>query len=188
LHAARQAAGLLSPVTTSQQEGSVTESFAPFAEEFLRFTSEIVWCTATTVDSAGRPRSRVLHPIFEVTDDRPVGWVLTGRTPVKSRHLAANPHVACAYWSPAQNVVYLDCVASWVADNDAETKRYVFDLFATTPPPLGYGPEGVAGYGPDGPASPIFTPLRLDPWRVQILRFEGWTGNLTPRIWRAESG
>ena len=50
-------------------------SFAPFAEDFLAITAEVVWCTATTVDAAGRPRSRILHPIFEVAEGRPVGWV-----------------------------------------------------------------------------------------------------------------
>lgn len=160
----------------------MAERFAEIEEDFLAFTAEIVWCTATTVDPRGRPRSRVLHPIFIVVDGRPVGWVLTSRTPVKTTHLAANPHVACSYWSPAQNTVQADCVASWV--EDPHEKLRVYDLFATTPPPLGYD---VSGYGPDGPRSPLFTPLRLDPWRVQVLRFPGWGGDLTPRIWRPEA-
>ncbi len=159
----------------------MAESFAEFEDDFLRFTSEIVWCTVTTVDPKGRPRSRVLHPIFEVLDGRPVGWVITGKTPVKVKHLAANPYVACSYWSPAQNVVYVDCVASWV--EVAADKRHVWDLFTTTPPPLGYD---LAGFGWEGPQSPIFTPLRLDPWRVQIMSgAEFPSGNLTPRMWRA---
>ncbi len=75
----------------------MTASFAPFQDEFLAFTAEIVWCTMATVDAQGRPRQRIMHPIWQVLDDRPVGWVLTGRTPVKTRHLATNPHVSCAY-------------------------------------------------------------------------------------------
>ncbi len=157
-------------------------SFAPFQDEFLAFTTKIVWCTMATVDAQGRPRQRIMHPIWQVVGDRPVGWVLTGRTSVKTRHLAANPHVSCAYWSQAQHTVVADCVASWV--EDATVKRQVGDLFATTPPPLGYdlGGGGILA----GPDDPRFTPLRLAPWRVQILRFEGWTGNLTPRMWLAE--
>ncbi|MFN8540721.1 MAG: pyridoxamine 5'-phosphate oxidase family protein [Thermomicrobiales bacterium] len=114
----------------------MTAPFAPFAADFLHLTGEIVWCTATTVDAKGRPRSRILHPIWQVRDDQPVGWVVTGQTPIKTRHLAANPHLACSYWSPAQHTVMIDCVASWI--EDAATKRHVFDLFMTTPPPLGY--------------------------------------------------
>jgi uncharacterized pyridoxamine 5'-phosphate oxidase family protein len=102
------------------------ESFAALEEEFLRFTREIVLCMATTVDAGGRPRSRMLHPIFEVVDGRPGGWVETSKTPVKAAHLAANPYMACAYRSPAQNTVFVDCLARWV--EDAKAKRQVFDL------------------------------------------------------------
>jgi hypothetical protein len=158
----------------------MAESFAAYAAQFLQYTGEIVWCTATTVDAKGRPRSRILHPIWQVIDDRPVGWVVTGKTPIKTGHLAANPHMACSYWSPAQHTVAIDCLASWV--EDAATRRHIFDLFMTTPPPLGYD---LNGFGAAGPASETFTPLRLDPWRVQITRFDGWFGNRTPRIWRA---
>lgn len=109
-----------------------------------------------------------------------MGWVVTSKTPVKVGHLAANPYVACSYWSPDQNIVYADCVASWVEDE--ESKRYVWDLFMTTPP-LGYD---LSWFRPQRPAHPLFSPLRLDPWRVQVLRFEGGEGNLVPRTWRAD--
>jgi uncharacterized pyridoxamine 5'-phosphate oxidase family protein len=159
----------------------LTTSFAPFAEQFLQYAHEIVWCTVTTIDAKGRPRSRILHPIWQIIDDRPVGWIVTGQTPVKARHLAANPHLACSYWSPEQHTVMIDCVASWV--EDADLKRHIFDLFMTTPPPLGYD---LRGFGAEGPESPTFTPLRLDAWRVQITPFEGWFGSRKSRIWRAE--
>ena len=154
-------------------------SFAEFEQDFLQFTSEIVWCTVTTVDPQGRPRSRILHPLWQMIDGLPVGWVFTNKSPLKARHLAANPHVACSYWSPAQNTVMIDCVADWV--EDAATKRQIWDLFMTTPPPLGYD---LRAFGVPGPDSPAFTPLRLDPWRVQVLRFAGF-GN-RPRMWRAD--
>lgn len=160
----------------------MTASFAAFEQEFIQFTSEIVLCTVTTVSPDGRPRSRMLHPLWQVIDDRPVGWIATSKTPVKVRHLAANPYIACSYWSPAQNVVYIDCVARWV--EDLADKQYVWDAFMTTPPPVGYD---LSGYGADGVSNPLFAPLRLDPWRVQIMRGEEFPlGNLTPRMWRAD--
>ncbi|MGH8932854.1 MAG: pyridoxamine 5'-phosphate oxidase family protein [Egibacteraceae bacterium] len=160
--------------------------FEEIREDFLRFTAAIVLCTVTTVDERSRPRSRMLHPIFTERDGRPVGWVLTAPTALKVRHLAHSPYVACSYWSPAQNVVYADCIATWVADQDE--KDAVYDLFLTTPPPLGYGDEGMAGFGPDGPRSALFTPLRLDPWRIQVLRGEEYPmGNMVPKKWRATS-
>jgi hypothetical protein len=87
----------------------VRTSFADIEQDFLRCTADIVYCTVTTVDAQCRPRSRVMHPIFEVVDGEPLGWAVTDRSPVKTRHPAANPHVSCAYWSPPQNTVYLDC-------------------------------------------------------------------------------
>lgn len=160
----------------------MSESFAALEQEFLQLTSEIIWCTVTTVDPKGRPRSRVLHPIWQVLAGRPVGWIVTGKTPVKARHLATNPHVACSYWSPAQSVVYADCIAGWV--EDLATRQQVWHLFMTTPPPLGYD---LSGFGYEGPQNPIFTPLRLDAWRVQIMSGTEFPyGNLVPRMWRAD--
>lgn len=157
-------------------------SFVNIQEDFLRFTADIVYCTVTTVDAQGRPRSRVMHPIFEVVDGQPIGWAVTDRSPVKTRHLAANPYVSCAYWSPAQNTVYVDCRASWV--DDIAGKQHVWALFRGTPPPLGWG--DMSAYEPEGIAHPLFQPLRLSPWRVQVLRAEQVArGDFHPRTWRA---
>ena len=97
----------------------------------------------------------MLHPVFTVRDGRPLGWALTGRTPLKTRHLAANPHMSCAFWTPSQDTVFADCRAEWV-EADAE-KEEVWDLFHDTSPPLGWGPEGMAGYGPERWRNPVFT-------------------------------
>ena len=96
------------------------------------------------------------------------------------RHLATNPHVACLYWSPAQNTVAIDCVAGWVEDDDV--RQRVWELFADPEPP-GWG--DLSGYGDAGIHHPRFHVLRLEPYRVQILRTEQLaTGDLTPRTWR----
>jgi hypothetical protein len=160
-------------------------AFAELADDFLRITAATVFCTATTVDAKQRPRGRMLHPIFVVRNGRPLGWALTGRTPLKTRHLAANPHMSCAYWKPSHDTVFVDCVAVWVqADSE---KQEVWELFRGTPPPLGWGPEGMAGYGPEQWRSPEFTPLRLEPWRVQVMPGAEYPhGRLTGRVWRDE--
>jgi uncharacterized pyridoxamine 5'-phosphate oxidase family protein len=160
----------------------MTVPFAELAEDFLAFTADIVYCTVTTVDPAGRPRSRVMHPIFEVVDGQPRGWAVTDRSPVKTRHLAGNPFVCCSYWSPAQNTVTIDCEARWVEDE--KTKQDVWDLFRGTPPPLGWG--DLAAYEPEQIHHPLFQPLQLTPWRVQVLRAEQLAANdFRPRTWRA---
>ncbi|WP_037062679.1 pyridoxamine 5'-phosphate oxidase family protein [Pseudonocardia acaciae] len=161
----------------------LVDDFAAIEDDFVRMTTQTVFCTATTVDPLGRPRNRMLHPIFVVRDGRPVGWAVTGRTPVKTRHLAANPHLACAFWNPTQDTVFVDCVAAWVTDDDE--KRRVFDLFLETPTPLGWGADGMAGFGPERWRHSLFTPLRLDPWRVQVMAGAEYpSGELAGRVWR----
>ena len=54
----------------------------------------IVWCTIATVDTKGRPFSRILHPIWEGA----TGWIATGRQTLKTKHLAKNPMLAISYW------------------------------------------------------------------------------------------
>ena len=121
-----------------------------------------------------------------VRDGRPVGWALTGRTPLKSRHLAANPHMSCSFWSPSQDTVFVDCVAAW--DEDEAEKEEVWRVFEQESP-LGWGAEAVAGWGEERWRSPIFTPLRLALWRVQVMRGEEYPrGRLTGRVWRPPTG
>lgn len=159
--------------------------FSEVEEDFLRITGETVFCAATTVDGKGRPRGRMLHPIFLVRDGRPLGWALTGRTPLKTRHLEANPHMSCSFWSPSQDTVFAECMTSWV--EDGSEKEDVWNVFLDTPEPLGWGPDGMAGYGLERWRNPVFTPLRLEPWRVQVMRGQEYpAGALTGRVWRAE--
>jgi hypothetical protein len=84
----------------------------PFSEreqDFLRITAASVFGVATTVDEHGRPRSRMLHPIFPVRGGRPLGRAPTGRTPLKTRPLAANPRMSCSFWTPSHDTVFVDC-------------------------------------------------------------------------------
>jgi general stress protein 26 len=163
----------------------VSVPFSEIEDHFLQITASTVFCVATTVDGRGRPRGRMLHPIFVARDGRPVGWALTARTPLKTRHLAVNPHVSCAYWTPSHDTVFADCLATWVED-EAE-KQDVWELFLTTPVPLGWGPEGMAGYGSDRWHNPVFTALRLEPWRVQVMLGEKYPrGALTGTVWMAD--
>jgi hypothetical protein len=162
----------------------VSVPFSEIEADFLRITAATVFCVVTTVDLQSRPRGRMLHPIFVARDGRPLGWALTGRTGLKTRHLAANPHVCCAFWTPSQDTVFVDCVATWVED-EAE-KREVWELFLKTPLPLGWGPDGMAGYGAEGWGHPLYTALRLEPWRVQVMRGEEFpAGKLSGSVWRA---
>jgi Pyridoxamine 5'-phosphate oxidase len=157
-------------------------NFDEISDEFLRITGEVVWATVATVDTRGRPRTRMLHPIWEITGGQPVGWIGTSRSPLKTRHLAATPYVSVAYWSPAHETVNADCRAAW-ADDERER---VWRLYAETEPPRGYDPAAVPPFK-DGPLGGVWAVLRLDPWRVRVLNAEDFrAGRYYDRYWTSE--
>ena len=135
------------------------------APSFVEMAHKIVWCSAATVDAQGRPRSRVLHPIWEWDGEQLVGWIATGKTPIKAAHLAAHPFISCNYWTPEQDTCVAECAASWVGD--AAGKQAVWDKLANGPEPVGYDPAMIPGW--ESAASPGFSALRLDPWRVRVM-------------------
>ena len=156
--------------------------FSELQDDFLRITADVVWCTVATVDTQGRPRTRILHPYWEVVDGRPVGWVGTSQSPLKTRHLAENPYVSCSYWSPKHETAYADCRAEWAP---SENER-VWQLFLDAEPPLGYDPATMPPFK-DGPLGGGFQALRLDPWRVMVLPAEAMaSGQWYDRVWRAD--
>lgn len=140
-------------------------SLAEIGPEFVDMANSIVWCTAATVDAKGRPWSRVLHPIWELEDDQPLGWIATGATPIKRAHLEAHPYLSCNYWTPAHDTCLAECHASWV--EDAETKAAVWDKYVNGPEPVGYDPSMIPGW--ENAASPGFSVLRLVPWRLRVM-------------------
>ncbi|MET7718944.1 pyridoxamine 5'-phosphate oxidase family protein [Streptomyces sp. NPDC005407] len=154
------------------------ESFSEIEDKFVEYIQGIVYCTMITVDKKGRPRARVLLPIWEVDDGRPIGWLAAYRTPVKVAHLANNPHTTYSYWDPRQNAVYVDSVSTWVEDE--ETKRYVWDLYGKgSPTGVGYNP---GNFWRGGPTDPQYHVIRIEPWRIQVLR----GSDLSSRIWTDE--
>ena len=106
-------------------------SMSEVAPAFVSMAHQIVWCSAATVDEDGRPRSRVLHPIWEWSDGNLTGWIATGPTPLKRAHLAAHPYLSCNYWSPSQDTCVAECTAEWCFD--IETRKRVWDLLANGP-------------------------------------------------------
>jgi general stress protein 26 len=129
-------------------------------DDFVRVAHRIVWCSLVTVDRQGRPRSRVVHPIWQ-RGDALTGWLFTRPTPLKHAHLARTPYVSCSYWDPRHEVAVAECHAEFA--DDAETREYLWELFASTPEPLGYDPK-ILGAGDH--LDPKITVLRLTPWRL----------------------
>ena len=158
----------------------VVESEAPpvaLVETFVATAHRIVWATVATVDRRGRPRSRILHPLWERTEAGLTGWIVTRRSPLKTAHLARTPFVSCAYWDATHDVAIADCHADW--EPDVAERGRVWALFAAAPEPLGYDFHAV---WPDGPGAEGSAALRLDPWRLQTA--DAMTV-ATPCAWRA---
>lgn len=135
--------------------------FSEMQAEFTEQINKMVWCNVATVDSKGRPRSRILHPIWEGT----VAWIATRPQSHKAKHLALNPHVSLAYIADIAKPVYVDAYAEWVLDNP--TKQRIWDLIAHTPSPVGYNPQPVFGAVDD----PRFGVLKITPWRIEVYKY-----------------
>ncbi|CAM3816234.1 pyridoxamine 5'-phosphate oxidase family protein [Kibdelosporangium persicum] len=147
-------------------------SLAELADDLAEITGRIVWSTVSTTDRLGRPRARIMHPVWEIGAASVIGFVGTRRTPVKVAHIARSPWVTCAYWSPDHDAAFLDCHVTWVG---AEA----WDRLAA-----GYDP---ATLWPDGPSSPEFAAWELRPYRIQVIRGADVTAGLPSPIWTASS-
>lgn len=147
------------------------ENFSVIAEEFDRRIKKIVWCTFTTIDRQGRPRSRMIHPIW----DGNTGWIATGRQSFKAKHIAEHEFVSLTYWDPDHEQIYAECKAEWVDDN--ETKQKVWDLYGSTPEPLGYD---LTMFWPE-PTHESYGVLKLTPWRIELSSLADMAN---PKVWR----
>ena len=134
------------------------------APAFVDMAHRIVWCSAATVDHQGRPRSRILHPLWEWDGAELVGWIATGPTPTKRAHLQHSPFVSCSYWTDNHDTCIAECRADWYFDD--ETRTAVWRKFADAPAPVGYDPAIIPAW--DKPTSESFAALRLEPWRLRV--------------------
>ncbi|MEY2422936.1 MAG: hypothetical protein QOI95_3003 [Acidimicrobiaceae bacterium] len=132
---------------------------------FVEMAHRIVWCSAATVDTEGRPRSRVLHPMWQWDGSELVGWIATGPTPTKRTHLEQSPHISLNYWAANHDTCTAECVTEWVEDDEGRVR--IWDLFKNGPAPVGYDPAIIPPWK-DGPLSPAFMPLRVAPWRLRV--------------------
>jgi hypothetical protein len=94
-------------------------TFAEIEPEFIQRVHSVVWCNGATVDTRGRPRTRVLHPIWEGA----TGWITTRRSSPKVKHLAARPFLSLAYIKDPFKPIYVECYAAW--DGDLAARRRI---------------------------------------------------------------
>lgn len=139
-------------------------ALAQVAPAFIEMAHRIVWATVATVDTHGRPRSRILHPIWQWDGTRLVGWIATSPTPTKRAHLAARSYASVSYWSPTHDTCVAECRAALMYDDD--TRIMVWNLFREGPEPVGYDPAMVPAW--PGPTAEPFAALWLEPWRLRV--------------------
>ena len=110
-----------------------------------------------------------------------MGWIATGRSSFKAKHLARNPYVSVSYWDQQHEMVFAECRAEW-ADDPAEKER-AWKLIKGQPEPYGYDP---AMFWQGGPADPSFGALRLTPWRIELYSIKDMMQGSGGKVWRAE--
>ena len=76
---------------------------ATVAPAFVGMAHATVWATVATVDRLARPRTRILHPIWEWDGSALVGWIATRPTPVKRVHIEHSPFLSITYWAPSHD-------------------------------------------------------------------------------------
>ena len=147
--------------------------FSQIEVDFIQRVHTMVWCNAATIDHQQRPRSRILHPIWEGS----TGWIGTHRDSYKSKHLAENPYISLAYITNVMQPVYVDCKTEWIAD--VAEKRRVWNLFKNAPEPLGFDPARDFFY----PEHDNFGLLKLTPWRIDLVSFPAPSFEEGTRVW-----
>lgn len=132
--------------------------FEDIQAEFMARAQQAVYCNVATVDRKGRPRSRVMHVVWE----GPIGWVITWPGSHKAKHLSNNLYVSLAYVKDPYKPVYIECLAEWVTETSEQQR--IWELHKAIPPPLGFDPE--PGYGTI--EHEYFGLLRFTPWRMEL--------------------
>jgi hypothetical protein len=136
------------------------------APAFVDMAHSIVWASVATVDAEGRPRTRILHPLWLWDGSALTGWVATVPTRLKHEHLAAHPEISISYWTTTHDTCSAECVTQWYLDD--ETCTAVWDMLLNGPEPVGYDPAIVPQWR-EGPTSAAFAVLRLTPYRLRVM-------------------
>jgi hypothetical protein len=152
-------------------------------EQFVAIAHRIVWCSVATVDRRGRPRSRLMHPVWELAGDGALrGLVTTRPTPLKRAHLGHSPFVSCSYWDQEHDTAVAECHARWL---DGDEIPDAWERVKAPAPPVGHDPAAI---WPDGPDSPDCAFLELTPWRLAVRTAASLYRGEPPVTWRARRG
>ena len=145
-----------------EHETMEVTDFRDMQAEFMNRTQHAVYCNVATVDLKNRPRSRVMHVVW----DGPIGWVITWPESHKPRHLDNNPYVSFTYMSNPYKPVYIDYRSHW--QQEISEKQRIWELHKTLPPPLRFDPT--PHYGTID--HKYYGLLWFTPWRIELAELE----------------
>ena len=158
------------------------DPLAEVAPAFVEMAHRIVWCTVATTGGDGRPRTRVLHPIWEWDGTTLTGWIATSPKSPKASEIADVPAVSLTYWSANHDTCSADCDAAF--EESAQAREAGWNRFAEGPAPVGYDPSIIPQWTSSD--AEAFGILCLTPHRLRVMDgtvMTGGTGRLLS--WRA---
>jgi general stress protein 26 len=133
------------------------------APRFVEMARGIQMAVVATVDRRGRPRSRVMQPVWSWDGSQLTGWVSSATGDPKMDDLRRTPAVSLTYWNPQQDTCTADCEVEQVTDDAGRAAAW--QRFLTTPG--GFDPAIHPDW--DSPASPTFGVLRLTPTALRVM-------------------
>lgn len=143
---------------------------------FVAIAHRVIWCSMSTVDDRGRPRSRIVHPVWTTGPGGvPVGRVVSRRASPKGAHLAGTPYASCTYRGDDHSVAVAECRAGWEPSPS-------WDVFRAAGDPLGFDPDAMFD---GGIASHDAGVVVLHPWRLRWAEAADLVAGRGQQVWAA---
>ena len=139
-----------------------------FFKDVDAYARTATWCALATV-SNGEPRFRMVHPTWEGD----TLWVATGVDTLKAKQIAANPMVDVQFQVSPPDFIHLMVRGRGTLVQDNATREHVWHNV------MDYD---LGDFFPDGPDSPGFVAIRIDPERVELSEMFGMANK---RVWRS---
>ena len=129
-------------------------------------SKKAIWCSVATTGPDG-PRVRMVHPTWEGE----TLWFATGTTSPKIRQLRSDPRVDVQYQVAPPDFVHIMVRGKASIIGDEDEKKRIWDVFD----------YDLSQFWSGGPNDPDFTPVRVDPDRVELSKM---FGSMDKRVWR----
>lgn len=132
---------------------------ATVALEFVAIAHRIVFATLATSGPGGRPRTRVVQPLWHWDGESLTGWVTANTPSPKVADVTRTPWASVTYWEPGHDTCTADVAVDVITDQDELAA--VWDRYLHAPPPVGL--DLTVNPAWESAASPTFGALCLTP-------------------------